>query len=46
MLNITKYIMALATVFTVIDSYAASALDISPIRKTVGKDLDSFISRG
>ncbi|MCH7337429.1 NucA/NucB deoxyribonuclease domain-containing protein [Acinetobacter sp. NIPH 2699] len=46
MLNITKYIIALATVFTVTDSYAASALDVSPICKTVGKDLDSYINRG
>ncbi|KYQ81094.1 MULTISPECIES: NucA/NucB deoxyribonuclease domain-containing protein [Acinetobacter] len=46
MLNITKYIMAIGAFFIASSSYAASALDVSPICKTVGKDLDSFISRG
>ncbi|NUG02415.1 NucA/NucB deoxyribonuclease domain-containing protein [Acinetobacter oleivorans] len=46
MLNITKYIIALASIFIVTTSYAASALDVSPICKKVGKDLDSYINRG
>ncbi len=46
MLNITKYIIALASIFMVTTSYAASALDVSPICKKVGKDLDSYINRG
>lgn len=41
-----KYTIALETVFTVTNSYSASALDVSSICKKVVKDLDSYINRG